>query len=92
MTLDDIKADVTLTLTREHERLFKAADCNPSCHACLDDIEVGRKYMLATYKDRDVMLCDRCDIPALKRYHRRLAYDRRVRIAAGGSGFSRPAS
>ena len=99
MTLDDIAPDITLTLTEEHLRLFRAAGCKPACHSCGEDIVVGDPFKLATYKDyrtkelRDVMLCDNCTVDNLKR---RMARYRKNRIAdrqargLSGYGFSRP--
>ncbi len=88
MTLDDIKPDVTMTLTEEHERLFQFAGCEPACHACDDDINVGQIFQLATHDDRDVMLCGTCDIDKLKEKE---AEELRASLARRRSGgYSRP--
>lgn len=65
MTLDDIPADKTLTMTKLRDRLFQAADCNPTCHYCNNPIVVGEKFRLATWKNNDVMLCPDCTIADL---------------------------
>ena len=98
MTLDDIAADVTLVLTREYNRLFKAAGCQPTCHACLRQIRVGMKFKLATHERRDVMLCAKHSLkhltdPAEVEKVREARWRRQAqeRLRAGLSpGFSRP--
>ena len=65
MTLDDIPADTTLTLTDELDRLFKAVGCNPTCHACGHTIELGQAFMLLSLDGMDEMLCHECDREAL---------------------------
>ena len=67
MTLDDVPADTTLILTHELDRLFKAAGCNPACHACGNAILSYENFMLLSYEGTDEMLCHRCDREALKR-------------------------
>lgn len=89
MTLDDIKPDVTLALTKHHERLFKVAGCDPACHACDVEINIGDQYKLATYKERDVMLCNGCTVADLVRKARN-KQRRAKRWHERNPGFSRP--
>ncbi len=90
MTLDDIKPDVRLILTEEHDRLFKFAGCNPMCHCCSVDLAVGDRYKLATNEDRDVMLCDHCTVADLKERLAEQAAASRAAWLARGGGYSRP--
>lgn len=67
MTLDDIPADVTMTLTSELDRLFRAAGCNPTCHACGAGIWLEEKFMLLSLNGTDQMVCHECDRADLER-------------------------
>ena len=89
MTLDDIPADVILTLTGEMNRLFNAAGCTPLCHACSSDILIGKKFKLLSFLGTDEMLCGRCtreDLEEEKREMERLA------ALPRRGGFSRPSA
>ncbi len=71
MTLDDIPADVPFDMTDDLVRLFRIADCDPACHACLNQIKVGDSFELAAgFDDQDHMLCGECTI---QDYERRTA-------------------
>lgn len=71
MTLDDILADVPFDMTADMERLFKVAGCEPTCHSCLDPINIGESFELAAADDgTDKMLCGGCTI---QDYERRTA-------------------
>ncbi len=101
-TLYDIPPDTTLVLTEEYDRLFKAAGCKPTCHACLKAITVGRKFTLVSHCGQDVMICDKkfCDLdkvirrPSMdarnerERRQRYITYH--VRQFGTRPGFSRP--
>ncbi len=67
MTLDDIPADIMLSLTNELDRLFKAAHCNPACHACYQRIKVGEDFQLLSFDGRDQMVCHNCDRDKLEK-------------------------
>ena len=72
MNVADIPADDLLTLTAPMARAFRTEGCEPACHCCGKDIEIGRKFKLAfiptpsTYcpqfvpQGEDVMLCYHC--------------------------------
>lgn len=80
MTLDDIANDHILQLTAVMDRLFKVADCDPTCHCCCTVIKVGDEFKLAYHdalvrtgggqryerEERDIMLCGQCTIEDLK--------------------------
>lgn len=92
MTIDDIKSDTVMELTSDLERLFQLAGCDPMCHACRGDIEIGMQFRLAScvgkHDDneyRDVMLCDTCTVDDL------LAAEAKAHAAwkKRGGGFSR---
>lgn len=69
MTLDDITADVPFTMTCALIRLFKFAGCHPTiCHSCLESIDDGDVFKLASGPDGlDHMLCAGCTIADWKR-------------------------
>lgn len=98
MTLDDVPPDVTVVLTDELVRLFKAAGCSPpKCHACYQEIKVGDRFKLAAHeaRDVDVMLCDIHTIEDLIKEEQRVdRLNERYREARKelgyGGGFSRP--
>lgn len=93
MTLDDIPADEILVLTEQLARLFRAKDCEPTCHCCYEPIKVGETFKLAmvdapvsALSGRDVMLCDKHSVADLIA---RREKDRKERVRLG-LGFSRP--
>ena len=105
MTLDDIDADTTQSLTRLMDRLFKAAGCNPTCHCCDETIEVGDNFKLAMYRRqkyggryytrdaeaRDTMLCGDCSVGDLARADKNARRRiSRYRKANPNAGYSRP--
>lgn len=59
-TVEDIPADVSVTLTVELVRAFRARGCNPGCHNCRRKLVVGETFMLAELHGRDEMLGDCC--------------------------------
>lgn len=69
MTLDDIPADVLMTLTGELERLFLFARCSPTCHVCGCKISVGDSFQLLSYHGRDEMVCSNCGRDDLEHQH-----------------------
>jgi len=98
MTLDDIPPDTTHVLTELMDKLFKAANCRPTCHACSRKILVGMKFKLATHEERDVMLCgkhslkhltDPIEVEKLKEAAWKRAHQARLR-AGLPPGYSRP--
>jgi len=74
MTLADIPADESLVLTEQIARLFRASDCEPSCHCCYETIEVGEIFKLATNEGRDVMLCNKHNVKNLISQRRKDAF------------------
>ena len=101
MGIDDILADKVYVLDADLDRLFKAAGCNPGCHACKTKISIGDEFELLSYKGTDEMVCAQCGRPELEdrdrrkietsaRRDREAAQHRREKIAAGHSGYSRP--
>ena len=105
MTLDDIPADETLTMTAQMDRLFRIADCAPTCHCCTEPIKVGELFKLATCevlrftgastpkktKLEDIMLCGNCDRDDLKRMQRnKMARVAKWRRDNPRAGYSRP--
>ena len=96
MKLEDIPADVLMTLTSELERLFRFADCNPACHACKKYIEIGDQFQLLSFDGTDEMTCAKCDRKELERQkHEALVeqerLDSRPRSLGGRiGGYSRP--
>ena len=59
-SLDDIPADVLITMTDELERLFRAGGCNPTCHVCNKRLAIGRHFTLMSLNKRDEMVGDCC--------------------------------
>ncbi len=82
MTLDDVPADVELTLTTELDRLFKAAKCNPMCHVCFNRISIGNTFSLVSLDGTDQMACARktCGRTGLEKKAARLATEKQDRI------------
>ena len=96
MTLDDIEADEMVVMTNTIHRLFMVAKCDPACHCCRNDINIGHTFCLAEYKDRDVMLCEKCTVKDLVqntlKEERAVERDRkrRKRLGLPPRGYSRP--
>ena len=102
MTLDDVPADKIMTLTDELDRLFKAAGCEPACHACSVGIESGEEFQLLSFHGTDEMLCHKCtreDLEEQRREKERRQREREEYIAKYrhgntgprmGGGYSRP--
>ena len=92
----DIPADDVLTLTAALARAFRTENCEPACHCCGKDIQIGRKFKLAFIPSKeplslfsdghDVMLCYHCTPAklAIAREKERVARMRRA-----GHGFTR---
>lgn len=53
MTLDDVPADTILTLTKDLDRLFRFANCDPTCHACDKTIKIGTDFQLISVSPKD---------------------------------------
>ena len=102
MTLDDVPADVIMILTVELDRLFKFAQCVPTCHVCKNKIEVGDDFQLISISPRDramprayldpdgppmdEMACGSCTREDLNKAHE--TYVEALRPIGGG--YSRP--
>ena len=69
MTLDDVPADTIMELTPELDRLFRFAQCVPTCHACQKPIRLGKRFQLLSYLGSDEMLCELCGRPELEAQH-----------------------
>lgn len=89
MELDEIPANMQLTLTPELNRLFLYAHCEPTCHSCFKSIEVGEMFTLVSVDGYDTMIGACCTMEKL--IAARLARNK-ARIAAnkGYSRVSRP--
>ena len=87
MTLDDIPADKSMTLTVELDRLFNTAGCSPLCHSCSIDISVGENFKLLSFHGTDEMLCGRCTREDLEEEKREMA---RLAALPRPGGYSRP--
>ena len=48
--LDAIPADVTMPMTEPLQRAFRMAECDPACHVCGDQIDIGDDFILATIR------------------------------------------
>ena len=70
MTLDDVPADKIMVLTEELDRLFKAAGCKPTCHACRKGILVEREFQILSFYGIDEMLCHKCNREKLEKRRR----------------------
>ena len=97
MNLDDIPADVTMTLTPEINRAFRAAGCRPTCHACNFSIKVGEDFQLLSFDGRDQMVCHRCNREDLERIKKEREPKPIVKTGSpqsgqgwNGRGYSRP--
>ena len=69
------------TLTKEEDRLFRAAGCEPACHVCQKEIKLNNEYdLLAIYKKGDitgeVMRCGRC-----AKWDKKIPYHEAVKLA-----------
>ena len=63
MTIEELPSNALITLTTELARLFRAAECDPTCHSCEKIISEKSQFILATISEgRDVMLCQKCTI------------------------------
>ena len=71
MTIDDIPADVLMTLTNELDRLFRAVHCKPTCHGCGATLSVGDSFQLISYRGRDQMACSKCDREKIEQQQRK---------------------
>ena len=90
MTLDDVPADMMLSLTGELDRLFRAARCRPTCHSCWKPIGVGTDFQLLSFRGFDKMVCGKktCNRESLEKlYQEELASKARAEMK---SGYSRP--
>ena len=91
MTLDDIDASQTVTMTPALRRLFLAEGCDPACHACGKKLRDGTRFQLVphsingTEPMRDEMVHVKCGAAGLIRRDRREAKPR-----ARTGGYSRP--
>lgn len=90
MTLDDIPADEMRTMTKDMARLFLAAKCEPECHCCFADIEVGMRFQLASVDGTDEMLCYECSPSDLVEKRNRDKRALEARLARPYGGYSRP--
>lgn len=84
MTLDDVPAGVLQVMTPELARLFRAAGCQPMCHACAENIEVGDTFQLLSFDGRDQMLCALCDREDLEALELRREEQLQERRRSGG--------
>lgn len=57
-SIDDIKANEIVTMTRTWHKLFNAAGCDPTCHDCEKKIPIGSKFKLATMPNELEILQD----------------------------------
>ena len=84
MNLDDVPADAVMILTQELDRLFKFANCNPRCHACQKQIDIGQQFQLVSFRGMDRMTCGTCDRSGLER-----ARQKYLANLPGRGGYSR---
>lgn len=90
MELDDVPADVKFVLTIELDRLFRAVDCSPTCHACESDIYVGEDFTLVSFEGNDQMVCSEHGLADLKKRKEIEEKERLERLAYRYGGYSRP--
>ena len=58
--IDDIPADEEVILTATMDRAFKVLGCDPTCHCCEEEINIGDVFKLACVDNEDEMLCAKC--------------------------------
>ena len=96
LMIDKIPADEDTILTTLLKRAFQYHSCNPACHCCGNDINVGEIFKLASIEAEepwnkgnfyDHMLCRNC---TAQDYIDKQALRRTERERRAGMGFSRP--
>ena len=91
-SLDEIKADKTYKLTKLQNRLFMFAGCDPTCHACGENISVGDDFKLVAHNLTDEMCCGKCDKKSLEKRDRNRRRRENRANAAWTGGYSRPSA
>lgn len=90
-TLDDIKANEVVTMTRTWSLLFQHAGCDPTCHGCNKKLPPGCLFKLATVETRgnaskEVMLCDVCTPASVKKAKKAADKEWAAKVKAGTAG------